>query len=114
MQSAAEILSSVSYFLMEFEKLKNNKEANGGVKHRWRPPPEEYYKINIDGAFDSKSGTGGWGFVMRNMKGKVMLSGAGNICHVASAIHAEAVAALEVCNMLLTWVCNMLFWRLMQ
>ena len=32
---------------------------------------------------------------MRNMKGEVMLSGAGSICHVASAIHAEAVAALR-------------------
>ena len=32
---------------------------------------------------------------MRNMKGEVMLSGAGSICHVASAIHAEVVAALR-------------------
>jgi hypothetical protein len=35
------------------------------------------------------------------MKGEVMLSGACNICHVASDIHAEA-EPFEVCNMLLT------------
>ena len=32
---------------------------------------------------------------MRNTKSEVTLSGACNICHVASAIHAEAVAALR-------------------
>ena len=114
MQSAAEIVSSVSYFLMEFEKLENNnKDANSCVKHRWRPPPQEYYKINIDGVFDSKWGTGGWGFVVRNMKGEVMLSCACNICHVVSPIHAEA-RALRSVQHAAHRVCSVLFWRPMR
>lgn len=114
-QSAVANQNSVSCFLMEFEKLQNNnKLVHSIVKHRWRPPPHEWYKINIDGAFDSSSRTGGWGFVARNMKGEALLSGAGNICHVASAIYAEAIPALRSVQHAAHLGIQRLFWRLMQ
>jgi len=60
MQSTSEVLSSVSYFLMEFEKLQNtSQEILSNVRHCWRPPPPECYKINTDGAFDPNTRTGG-------------------------------------------------------
>jgi hypothetical protein len=60
MQNASEILGSVSYFLMEFEKLQNTrKEVLSDVRHSWRQPPIEYYKINTDGAFDPNTRTRG-------------------------------------------------------
>jgi ribonuclease HI len=96
MQSAIEIQGSVSYFVMEFEKLQTTKKGvSDNVRHTWKPPPLEYYKINTDGAFDPNTRTGGWGFVVRNTNGEVLLAGAGNICHVASALHAETIAALK-------------------
>jgi ribonuclease HI len=60
-----------------------------------RPPPEDFYKINSDGAFNSKTKSGGWGFVVRNSLGGVLLAAAGNIAHVDSAIQSEAIAAFK-------------------
>jgi len=73
MQYVSEILGSVAYFLMEFKKLQNTrKEMLCDVRHCWRPPSREFYKINVDGAFDPNTRTGGWGFVVRDTKGKVI------------------------------------------
>jgi len=96
MQSVSEILGPVAYFLMEFDQLQSTrKEVLGDVRHCWRPPPPEFYKINADGAFDPNTRTGGWGFVVQDTKGEVMMVGAGNIQHVASPLQAEMIAMLR-------------------
>jgi len=73
LQCAAEIQGSVTFFLLEFEKL----EANGKT---------------IDGAYNQNTRTGGWG---RGSKGEVLLAGAGKISRAASALQTEVVAALK-------------------
>jgi hypothetical protein len=96
MQNANEIYSSVCYFLMEFEKLERNvMQEKGEPKSKWKPPPEDTYKINSDGSFDPNNRSGGWGFVVRNKNGDVLAAGAGNITYVASALQAEAIAVYQ-------------------
>ena len=51
-------------------------------------------KVNTDGAFDPKSGEGGWGFVIRDDQGTVMLAGSGKENYLQDAFHAELLGCL--------------------
>lgn len=52
-------------------------------------------KINTDGAFHSTTGSGGWGFVIRDSAGTVRGAGVGRLGSVASAAQAEAEACMQ-------------------
>ena len=96
LQCVAEIQGSVAFFLLKFEKLEvNGKKIQSPANQLWRPPPENFYKINIDGAYDPNTRTGEWGFVVRDSNGEVLLVGAGKISRAASAIQTELVVALK-------------------
>jgi ribonuclease HI len=64
------------------------------IKPTWRIPPEDMYKINCDGAFIPGSNSAGWGYVIRNHFGEVVVAGAGSE-NCLSAQHAEATACLK-------------------
>jgi hypothetical protein len=94
MPMATEICGSVSFFLMQFEKLHETKERIKSVPQgSWTPPLGNIYKINSDGSFDPDKRSGGWGFMVRNINGgEILAAGAGNIRHASSALHAEVAA----------------------
>lgn len=96
MATSAEVCKSVAFYSMEFDKIFNSshKIARAPLL-KWRPPPPECYKINVDVSFYPVTMTGGWGFVARDCDGNFLEVGAGNFLHVASAIHAEALAILK-------------------
>lgn len=96
MPTASDVCGSVMFFLMQFEKLyETEKKVIAATQVSWKPPPENTYKINSDGSFDSDKRTGGWGFVVRNVNGEVLAAGAGNIRYASSALHAEAIATYK-------------------
>lgn len=64
------------------------------VLKTWRPPPQGELKLNIDGAFCEASKSSGWGFVIWNHEGNVVLAGAEKIEIVHDALSAEADACL--------------------
>jgi hypothetical protein len=67
LQNVEEIQNSLSYFLMVLDKLQGKrKEPSNSIKQSWRPPPDDFYKINLDDAFHSETKSGGCGFVVRN------------------------------------------------
>jgi hypothetical protein len=43
----------------------------------WRRPPEGYLKLNCDASFIPSELCGGWGFLIRDNDGEVVLSGWG-------------------------------------
>jgi hypothetical protein len=60
MPTATEICGSVSFFLMQLEKLRETKERIKYVPQgSWTPPSENIYKINSDGSFDPDKRSGG-------------------------------------------------------
>ncbi|XP_019224525.1 PREDICTED: uncharacterized protein LOC109206186 [Nicotiana attenuata] len=61
------------------------------VKVKWHPPPQDWYKINIDGAFNEENLHGGISGVIRNNRGEWML-GYYKKCESISPIHAELLA----------------------
>ena len=96
LQCAAEIQGSVTFFLLEFEKLEaNGKTIQSPAIQLWKPSPENFYKINNDGAYNQNTRTGGWGFVVRDSRAEVLLVRAGKISQAASALLTEAIAAVK-------------------
>ena len=63
-------------------------------KHAWTRPPEDYVKVNFDGAFHQTTNDGGWGYVIRDQVGESVAAGAGKSVHLRDALHSEAVACL--------------------
>jgi len=96
MASPGEVCSSVTYFLMEFKKLDSQqKQEKQKTQMKWKAPPADYYKLNIDASFDPKMRSGGWGYVARNSEGDFLDGGAGSIIRVFDVFQAEALAALH-------------------
>jgi ribonuclease HI len=61
---------------------------------KWTRPPDDYVKINFDGAFDQTTKTGGWGYIIRDQAGDFVAAGAGKSVHLRDALHSEAVACI--------------------
>lgn len=61
---------------------------------KWTKPPPGVFKINADGAFDSKSSHGGWGFIIRDDQGSMVKASAANKKHLLDPLHAELLACL--------------------
>lgn len=64
-------------------------------KQRWSKPPDDWLKINTDGAFLPKLSEGGWGFVIRDEMGDVILAGAGKLPRVRDAFQSEVNAGIR-------------------
>jgi ribonuclease HI len=65
------------------------------IAQSWRPQEGDHLKINTDGSFYQSSLSGGWGFVMRNALGQVVMAAAGHIDHANNAMQTEATACLR-------------------
>lgn len=61
---------------------------------RWKRPPEGVLKLNCDASFIPGEGCGGWGFLIRDSDGDVVLAGWGRVDHLLNAMQAETVACL--------------------
>ena len=52
-------------------------------------------KINFDGAYFPTSGTGGWGYAIRDNQGVVCRAGAGSEAFLQNTFHAELLGCVE-------------------
>ena len=69
--------------------------AGVGIQaQRWRPPPPDIWKINVDAAFWKEELMGAWGFVIRDNLATAVLVGAGHLSTVSDALCAEAHACM--------------------
>ncbi|KAE8813318.1 Glutamyl-tRNA reductase 1, chloroplastic [Hordeum vulgare] len=59
---------------------------------RWRPPPDDMIKINVDGSFNPGQEGSGWGVIARDAEGAVIAARAGRQDHVYDAFAAEVYA----------------------
>jgi len=56
---------------------------------RWTPPPQDFLKINVDGAFNHATKLGAWGFAVRDAAGEAVLAGAGKAANIYDALMAK-------------------------
>ncbi|KAI5010720.1 hypothetical protein ZWY2020_012857 [Hordeum vulgare] len=59
---------------------------------RWKPPPEDVIKINLDAAYNASTGDGGWGAVARDHEGAMVGLAAGRLAHLRDPLQAETEA----------------------
>lgn len=72
--------------------MKGPRLSASRVKERWMKPPEGILKVNCDGSFSASTKAGGWGFVIRDCDGDVVVAGRGRIDHLFYACQAEIIA----------------------
>lgn len=87
-----------SVMTMAQDILKNDPKATCSQVpkvQRWSPPPVDYLKINVDGAYKRESKTGAWRFIVRDHEGATVLAGAGNLGSVHDALIAETLACKQ-------------------
>lgn len=61
----------------------------------WQKPPPDHLKINVDGSFNKENSAGGWGYVIRDSDGDMVIAGAGRLEHAQDALHSEAEACVQ-------------------
>ncbi|XP_062008818.1 uncharacterized protein LOC133725545 [Rosa rugosa] len=67
---------------------------------RWKCPPFGCVKLNIDGAFDIASGTGGIGLVVRDHSGQFVVGKGRPVLGLLSAEHSELLACREALELI--------------
>lgn len=76
---------------------------------KWQKPQSGQFKVNTDGAYDSDTGSGGRGFIIRDDHGIMVKAGVGGEVFLQNAFHAEllgCVAGLrEAAKLRLNRVC---------
>lgn len=91
--SAVELVRHTKSYTIEYSEIFRRKEKDKkGTK--WRPPPEDMIKFNMDGAFTSGIEHAGWGVVARNSSGMVIHACAGRNDSVHDVFGAE-LGAME-------------------
>jgi ribonuclease HI len=77
--------------------VSTHKQQNAQVRQvqRWLRPPEGYLKVNCDASFDPAEKSGGWGFLIQDNDGDVVLNGWGRVNHLLNAFQAETIACLH-------------------
>jgi ribonuclease HI len=92
---ASEIIGNVERHLLDFSSLrpppKPPKPPDTSI---WEKPKEDFMKVNFDGAFHEATGTGGWGFIIRNHRGEFVAAGAGRLSLLRDPLHAETLACI--------------------
>lgn len=87
-------MEDFSTYTLELSNTKVEKEPRTeGVNTCWNPPTEGVFKINVDGAFDARSGKGGVGLVVRDSLGNTVEAKA---IPIPISFSAELVEALGV------------------
>jgi ribonuclease HI len=70
---------------------------------KWEAPPQDFLKVNVDGAFDGASGIGGIGVVIRDSSGLVQLTAWRFISQSTGAEEMEALACKEGMDLAAKW-----------
>jgi hypothetical protein len=96
-KSPQEVTNDVLYYLNAWKlaHMKGVDLAKPVNILRWKGPPEGVYKINCDGAFLHESGKSGWGFIIRDNTGEMVVARAGDAESLMNAQYAETVACLK-------------------
>lgn len=62
---------------------------------KWKPPPDHWTKLNIDGSFSSEDGGAGSGMVLRRHDGSIIISVCRSLWSCPDARHAELAGCME-------------------
>ncbi|GJY49333.1 reverse transcriptase [Tanacetum coccineum] len=86
--------------LMDYHKANQQQLTTTRTKAivKWTKPNGDYIKFNCDASWQKEYGRAGLGFVARNARGDMLLSGAMAECYASSPLEAEAKSLLWTIN----------------
>lgn len=76
------------------QQKSRNTRPSVRIDARWSPPPDGWYKANIDAATFHEEGRAGIGIIWHNSNGLVMASALENSQLMASVVEMEALATI--------------------
>lgn len=76
-------------------KGSNEKRATPVVSQVWERPPEDHAKVNCDASFDSNSGLGGWGCILRDSDGEAIEARRGKLEALLDPMQGEIIACIQ-------------------
>jgi ribonuclease HI len=68
---------------------------------QWQPPPLSYVKCNVDASFFNNDGATGWGWCVRDHRGRFLLAGTNLIQAHLNTLEGEAMAIKEAMSELM-------------
>ena len=74
----------------EFLKEEGRNVLRQQCRKKWSRPESGFLKINTDGSFSPSTGSGGWGFVIRDGDAMITHAGAGSYQNLLNAVLAAA------------------------
>ncbi|XP_062014459.1 uncharacterized protein LOC133730987 [Rosa rugosa] len=95
--SLAQVFNQVRNYFLAFKATLHVKVSRVRVVIPWSLPQEGWLKANVDGAFSSVTGSGGFGVVVRNWRGQVVGGACCKVEFARSALMVEALAARAAC-----------------
>ncbi|KAF8740822.1 hypothetical protein HU200_013702 [Digitaria exilis] len=96
------ILESVHSLLALQAPLSLSRFGDGQVSG-WKPPPQGYYKVNVDGSYVAQIGEAGVGVIIRDSLGGVILTAWRVVFRCSGAVEAEARACVEGLRLAAQW-----------
>lgn len=86
----------VGHAIAEWQEFLGTRTTNQTKPNpRWSAPPREFIKINVDAAYNTGDGGGGWGTIARDSDGAIVLAATGKLLNQSSALQAETEALLQ-------------------
>lgn len=76
-------------------RLTTKQQINFRSVKRWTRPLVRSLKLNCDAAFNPEDKSGGWGYLIRDSDGDVVLAGWGRVNHLLNVAQAEAITCLQ-------------------
>jgi hypothetical protein len=94
-RNASDVYRSVERHLIDFQSFRSpRKPPKPPNITKWEKPKVNYLKVNFDGTFNKDTGSGGWGFIIRDHRGMFVAAGARKAGFLRDPLHAETVACL--------------------
>lgn len=94
-KTSKKILEFVFHYLSELDVLEGQKHTTVIKLQKWEPPQEGWVNMNFDVAFCKGSSKLGFGVMLRDFNGKVLLSSSSFRLNVSVAFAAEALTVLD-------------------
>jgi ribonuclease HI len=95
-RQAEALAHGIQVYAAEVQKIfKKERVGTARSVRKWEKPPNGTLKLNCDATFDTASKTGGWGFIIRDEDGDVVLAGSGRVDHLLDSFQAEVARCLQ-------------------
>ncbi|XP_017631219.1 uncharacterized protein LOC108473909 [Gossypium arboreum] len=94
-RSRAETANFIKKYIQELKDIERKELTSDQNLKSWRPPPQGFFNINFDAAFDKKEKKSCSEVIVGNPKGVVTVSKEQIHTNISSSFAAEAIACLQ-------------------